>query len=244
MKIALLGYGKMGHEIEQQALAAGHSIVLKVDETNAKTYTVEELKKASVAIEFSTPQSAFDNIKKCFAANVPVVVGTTGWLEHLDEAKKICTEQNQAMLWASNFSIGVNIFFEINKRLAQLMNKYTNYEVVMEEIHHTQKLDAPSGTAITLAKDILSRIDRKENWVSTLNDLDKKNFDKSELLIQSVRKESVPGTHKIRYENDVDSIEIIHTAHNRKGFAAGALIAAEWLVGKKGVYEMSDLMKF
>ena len=227
----------MGKEIEKLAIEKGHSIILKVDVDNANTFSMDDLSKADVAIEFSTPHSVYNNILKCFEANVPIVVGTTSWSDKLEEVKKICKEKDQAIFYSSNYSIGVNIFFEINKRLAQLMNKQNNYDVTIEEIHHTQKLDAPSGTAITLANDVLKEVKSKTKWV---NEIQNK---KDELLITSLRIENIPGTHTIKYGSDVDSIEIKHTAHNRKGFAGGALMAAEWLAGKKGIFGMQDLLK-
>ncbi len=244
MKIALLGYGKMGKEIEQQALARKHKIVLIVDENNATTYTLEELAKADVAIEFSTPASAFGNILKCFEANVPIVVGTTGWLDKLNEVKKICGEKKQSLFYASNYSIGVNVFFEINKKLAQIMNMQPQYDVRMEEIHHTQKLDAPSGTAISLANDLIEKMERKNKWVcETVSDT-LVSAKPEEVLITALREEHVPGTHTVSYNSEVDCIEIKHTAHSRKGFASGAVIAAEWIVGKKGIFGMQDILKF
>jgi 4-hydroxy-tetrahydrodipicolinate reductase len=236
MNIALIGYGKMGKEIEQIALSRGHKIVLKVDVTNAGSYTVAELKKADAAIEFSTPESAVGNIYKCFDAGVPVVVGTTGWLGRLEEVKHACQEKHQALFYASNYSIGVNLFFKLNEHLARLMNAYPDYNVSMEEIHHVHKLDAPSGTAISLANQVLDHIDVKEKWVndSTPN--------KNELGIVSKRIDEVPGTHTVSYSSEVDEISITHVAHSRKGFALGAVIAAEWIHGKKGVYGMRDLM--
>jgi 4-hydroxy-tetrahydrodipicolinate reductase len=243
MKIALLGYGKMGKEIEQLALSKNHTIALIVDENNANTFTTEELSKADVAIEFSTPGSAFNNIMRCFEAGTPIVVGTTGWLDKLEEVKSICKTKNQALFYASNYSIGVNVFFEINRKLALIMNTQPQYEISMEEIHHTQKLDAPSGTAISLADDILQRLDRKNKWVCTTDD-QPLSVQTEELLIHALRQPLVPGTHSVSYHNQIDSIEIKHTAHNRKGFAAGALLAAEWILGKKGIFGMQDILKF
>jgi 4-hydroxy-tetrahydrodipicolinate reductase len=237
MKIALIGYGKMGKEIEKIALERNHQIVLKIGVGNLEDFTTEKIADADVAIEFSTPESAVENIKKCFNANVPVVIGTTGWYEHFDEIKALCKTENKAMLSASNFSIGVNLFFELNKQLAKLMNPHKEYDVEMEETHHTQKLDAPSGTAITLAEDIIRFNEKKDKWVK------EKTKEPTEMVIKSHRVENVPGTHLIRYSSAVDDIEIIHTAHSRKGFALGALIAAEFLNGKKGVFNMADVLK-
>lgn len=249
MKIALLGYGKMGKAIEQLALAKSHQIILTVDENNAHDFSIDELAKADVAIEFSIPSASYQNILSCFNANVPIVVGTTGWLAQWKEVKQLCEAKNQSLFYASNYSIGVNIFFEINKKLAQLMNKQHDYDVTIEEIHHTQKLDAPSGTAITLADDILKAMERKTKW-NDITETEKQrkgetgtNSD-SDLIITSIREDNIPGTHTIQYESSVDCIEIKHTAYNRQGFASGALLAAEWIVGKKGIFGMQDLMNF
>jgi 4-hydroxy-tetrahydrodipicolinate reductase len=236
MNIALIGYGKMGKEIEQIALSRGHKIVLKVDIINAATYTIDELKKADVAIEFSTPESAINNIYKCFEATVPVVVGTTGWLNQLNEVKLKCTEKNQTLFYASNYSIGVNLFFKLNDYLAKLMNSYPDYNVAMEEIHHVHKLDSPSGTAISLANQVIERVNTKQKWVNSSTE------NKNELSIVSKRMDEVPGTHTVTYSSAVDEISITHLAHNRKGFALGAVVAAEWIIGKKGIFGMNDLM--
>ena len=230
MKIALLGYGKMGKVIEKIALERGHEIVLKKDEFN----TYDGLSTADVAIDFSIPTAAVSNISSCFHANVPVISGTTGWLEHYDEMVALCKEKNGAFISSSNFSLGVNIFFELNAYLAKMMTKFDNYRVEMEEIHHTQKLDAPSGTAISLAKGIIEN-SGYSNW--TLE-----NAKSNEIHIDAVRTENVPGTHTVTYNSEVDTIEIKHTAHNRDGFALGAVIAAEWIVGKKGVFNMKDVL--
>jgi len=236
MNIALFGYGKMGKEIEKIALSRGNKIVLIVDVNNADTFTIDELKKADAAIEFSTPETAIKNIYKCFEANVPVVVGTTGWLGKLDEVKKKCVENNQTLFYASNYSIGVNLFLKLNTFLAKLMNQHSEYNVSMEEIHHIHKLDAPSGTAITIAEQILQQIDSKKKWVNDPTDK------AEELSIISKRIGEVPGTHTVTYASDIDEISITHLAHNRKGFAMGAVIAAEWVKGKKGIFGMNDLM--
>jgi len=238
MKIALLGYGKMGKEIEKIALSRGHEIVLKINVDNAQELTIDNLKKVDAAIEFSTPETAYSNIQKCFEANVPVVVGTTGWLHKIDEVKNSAQKEGKGFFYASNFSIGVNVFFEINKKLAQLMAPYKEYSIEMEEIHHTQKLDAPSGTAITLAEGILENNSRKTKWVN-----DKTTAD-SELEIISKRIENIPGTHTVVYNSTIDEIYIRHTAHNRQGFALGAVVAAEFMKGKSGYYGMNDLLKF
>ncbi len=237
MKIALIGYGKMGKEIENIALKRNHKISFKIDNEKNWKLSKEKLKNTDVAIDFSTPQSVISNIKKCFNANVPVVVGTTGWFEHLEEIKRLCKKTKQALFFSSNFSIGMNIFFELNKKLASVMSNYDDYDVTIEEIHHIQKLDAPSGTAIILANEIISNINRKEKWVNN------KAQSENELEISSIRKNKVTGTHKVKYDSDVDSIEIIHTAKSRKGFALGAVLAAEFIYGKKGFFEMKDMLK-
>lgn len=236
MKIALIGYGKMGKAIEEIALQKGHEVLYRIDVDSMDLLEKDRLGQADAAIEFTTPDTAFDNIMKCFDANVPVVSGTTGWLSRLDTVRSRCLEEGHAFLYASNFSIGVNLFFEINKRLAALMDRQPQYEVSLEEIHHTQKKDAPSGTAITLAEDILQQVSRKKQWVNTLS------TDPDKLGIVSRRIDPAPGTHVVRYTSEVDDIEIRHTAHSRKGFASGALTAAEWLVGKKGVFTMQDVL--
>ena len=236
MKLALIGYGKMGKAIEEIARLRGHEIPVIIDISNQSDLTKANLKKADVAIEFTGPESAFHNVLTCMEAGVPLVCGSTGWLQHLDEAQKACRENQAALLVASNFSVGVNIFFEINKLLAELMNRHPGYEIITEEIHHTQKKDAPSGTAITLAEQILERINRKTHWVNHLSK------DPKELSIISKRIDPAAGTHSILYHSDIDNIEIIHTAHNRKGFAAGAVLAAEFLAGKKGIYSMKEVL--
>ncbi|MCB0521273.1 MAG: 4-hydroxy-tetrahydrodipicolinate reductase [Lewinellaceae bacterium] len=238
MKIALIGYGKMGKAIERLALAGGHEVVLKIGSGNKSELTVENLKLADVAIEFSRPETAFDNITLCAKAGIPVVCGTTAWLDRLEEAKGLVQANDSAFLYASNFSIGVNIFFALNRYLAVLMEQQPQYDVQMEETHHTQKLDAPSGTAITLANDILKNVARKNNWVK-----EKANAP-TELPIASKRVDNVPGTHIVTWASGIDTIEISHTAHSREGFAAGALAAAEWIVGKQGCFEMEDMLGF
>jgi 4-hydroxy-tetrahydrodipicolinate reductase len=236
MKIALIGYGKMGHAIEEIALQRGHEIVLKIGIENIQDNTIENIKKADVAIEFTGPEIAFDNVMRCLDAGVPVVSGSTGWLQRFDEAKSYCTKKNGALLYASNYSVGVNIFFAINKKLAELMAPHKEYDVSLTEIHHTQKKDAPSGTAITLAEGILNVIDQKKKWVNEVSQ------NPEELQIISERIDPAPGTHTITYHSDIDDIEIKHTAHNRKGFATGAVLAAEFLQNKKGIYSMSDVL--
>ena len=237
MKIALLGYGKMGKEIEQIAISRNHTIVFKIDINNAADLTIENLKKADVAIEFSTPSTAISHIYKCFEASLPIVVGTTGWLDNLADVKKKCTEQNQALFHASNFSIGVNIFFKVNQFLAKIMNDYPDYDVSMEEIHHIHKLDSPSGTGISLANQVLTNINRKNKWIDGISS------NNNELSIVSKREVEVPGTHTIKYTSAIDDIEIKHIAHNRKGFALGSVLAAEWIKDKKGIFGMNDLLK-
>lgn len=245
MKLALLGYGKMGHIIEQFALDRGHEVVLKIDENNAGELTNDNLKKADVAIDFSTPSTVINHIKICFNANVPVVVGTTGWYDSLHEIKHECIRGNNTLLYGSNFSIGVNIFFHVNKVLAKIMNTYPQYEVLVEEIHHTHKLDSPSGTAITIATDIINGLERKTEWVNELVGSTQEVITKpGQLLIESHRLEEVPGTHTVIYSSEVDDIEFKHTAHNRAGFALGAVLAAEWLNGKIGFYSVADIFDF
>jgi 4-hydroxy-tetrahydrodipicolinate reductase len=235
MNIALFGYGKMGKEIETIALKRNHEIVLIVDNTNADLVTKNDLKKADVAIEFSTPNAVIANIKTCINNQLPVVVGTTGWYENFEEIKKLCLKKDGSLFHASNFSVGVNLFFKVNAYLAELMNNYEDYDVSMEEIHHIHKLDKPSGTAITLANQIIEKINRKKKWSIE----DKK---KDTLFIKDVREGEVPGTHIIKYHSPIDDIEIMHKAHNRKGFAMGAVLAAEFLHGKKGIYTMDDII--
>jgi 4-hydroxy-tetrahydrodipicolinate reductase len=235
MKIALIGYGKMGKAIEEIALQKGHEIVLKISEDNLADFTRENLQLCDVAIEFTNPESAIANMRMCIDAGVPVVCGSTGWVAQEEAIKKYCTEKNGALLYASNFSIGVNIFFEVNKKLASLMATKKDYAVSIEEIHHTQKKDAPSGTAISLAQQIIDNNSNKRNWVLG-------NSTEDTIGILSKRIDPAPGTHYIKYTSDVDDIEIIHTAHNRKGFATGAVVAAEYLFGKKGIFNMADVL--
>ncbi len=235
MKIILLGYGKMGKEIEKIAIARKHQIVLKVDEHNYTGITKEELSKGDVAIEFSTPQTVLNNIEKSFAANLPIVVGTTGWYDKFEEIKSACLKNNKSLFYASNFSLGVNLFFKVNKYLAEMMNNYPDYEISLEEIHHIHKLDKPSGTAITLANQILEKIKRKNNW-----SIDSKNS--NSIFIKDIREGEVPGTHIVKYTSAIDDIEIMHKAHNRKGFAFGAVLAAEFIHNKKGIFTMEDML--
>lgn len=238
MKIALIGYGKMGHEIEKIALERGHTIVSIIDVNNAADFDSPAFRSADVAIEFSTPDSAISNYRKCFTANVPVVAGTTGWLEHMDEVKKACSESGQTFFYASNYSLGVNIFFVLNKYLAKIMDNYSDYNVKMEEIHHIHKLDAPSGTAITLAEGVLENIARKDRWNLETED------NNADLAIHCIREGEVPGIHEVIYESDADVISIKHDAKSRKGFALGAVVAAEFTCGKKGFLGMNDMLKF
>ena len=226
----------MGKAIEEIAVNRGHEIVLRISAENLEDFTSENLKKADVAIEFSHPEAALENVLSCLKAGVPTVCGTTGWNEHLGKAKLACNENNTSFLHASNFSIGVNIFFEINKRLAALMNDQPNYDVLIDETHHTEKKDAPGGTAITLAEQVLSNLDRKKHWVK-----EEANAD-DEMAIISHRIANVPGTHIIKYSSDIDDIEIKHTAHSRKGFASGAVLAAEYIADKKGVFDMQHVL--
>jgi 4-hydroxy-tetrahydrodipicolinate reductase len=236
MKIALIGYGKMGKAIEEIAVAKGHTIVLKVGHENLNDFTDEAIQNADVAIEFSTPDSAFENVKKCISNGVPTVCGTTAWLDKLDEVKSLVHQHNTGFIYASNFSIGVNIFFAINEKLAQYMNSQTQYNAAVEEIHHTQKLDSPSGTAVTVAQGILQGVDRYTSFVN------EKSSDANQLEIVSKRIDPAPGTHSVLYSSAIDDIEIIHTAHNRIGFASGAVQAAEFLIGKKGVFGMKEVL--
>ena len=231
MKIALLGYGKMGKVIERIALERGHEVVLKKDHDSDYT----GLKNADVAIDFSVPTAAVSNISACFATNVPVVCGTTGWLEHYEEMVALCKEKNGGFISSSNFSLGVNLFFELNSYLSKIMAPYDSYKVSMEEIHHIHKLDAPSGTAITLAEGVIENSNYSK-W--TMDASPKEN----ELHIEAIRTGEVPGTHTVTYNSPIDAIEIKHTAHNREGFALGAVIAAEWLAGKQGVFTMKDVL--
>ncbi|MBQ4822698.1 4-hydroxy-tetrahydrodipicolinate reductase [Aquimarina sp. MMG016] len=230
MKIALLGYGKMGKTIEKIAIERGHTIVLKVDKDD-KDYNVSV---ADVAIDFSIPSAAVSNITNCFNANVPIVSGTTGWLEHYEQILELCKEKKGAFIYASNYSLGVNLFFELNKKLASMMNNVEGYDIAMEEIHHTEKLDAPSGTAITLAEGVIENSSKKD-WK-----LDQ--GDDNTIPIVAKRIDKVPGTHTVAYTSAVDDIEIKHTAHNRNGFALGAVVAAEWLHDKTGIFTMKDVL--
>ena len=230
MKIALLGYGKMGAVIERIALSRGHEIVLKKDNQN----TFLGILNADIAIDFSIPDAAFENISECLLNNIPVISGTTGWLDKYDKIEEICKKNNGSFIYSSNFSLGVNLFFQLNENLAKTMQRFSQYHVLMQEVHHSQKLDAPSGTAISLANQIIAN--------SNYTDWSEKNGSDTTIVIEAKREANVPGTHVVRYESDVDSIEIKHTAHNREGFALGALVAAEWLINKKGIFTMKDVL--
>ncbi|HNR86643.1 MAG TPA: 4-hydroxy-tetrahydrodipicolinate reductase [Taishania sp.] len=238
MKIALIGYGKMGKAIEEIAIERGHSIVAKINQSTP----IESLKslEADVAIEFTRPDAAVANIQFCLNHSLPVVVGTTAWYDAFEHVKNEVAQHNGALLHASNFSVGVNIFFEINRMLAQLMQPYAEYTASVEEIHHLQKLDAPSGTAVTIANAILENNPALNTW--KLGEENHPTTQKNELAITSYRKPDVPGTHIVKYQSSIDTIEIMHEAHNRKGFALGAVLAAEFLKDKKGIFTMSDVL--
>jgi 4-hydroxy-tetrahydrodipicolinate reductase len=245
MKIALIGYGKMGKLLERFAQERGHEICITIDADNASDIRSERFKEADVAIEFSVPHAALEHIYDAFEADVPIVVGTTGWYDELAAVEQKCRAGNNTLLYASNFSVGVNVFFYVNKVLAKLMNRYPQYDVQVEEIHHTQKLDAPSGTAITIAEGILDGLERKNTWVNeVIGQQDDVITKPNELLIESHRIEEVPGTHTVIYSSEVDELEFKHTAHSRAGFALGAILAAEWLHGKKGFYSIKDMFDF
>ncbi|MDB4583584.1 4-hydroxy-tetrahydrodipicolinate reductase [Draconibacterium sp.] len=237
MKIALIGYGKMGKEIEKIAISRGHEISLIIDINNPQDLSVENLKKCDVAIEFTIPNSAVKNYSTCFEAGIPVVSGTTGWLDKKAEVYGKCKEMDGTFFYGSNFSVGVNLFFELNKKLAGLMAPHSEYNVEMTEVHHTQKLDAPSGTAISLAEDILEVLPQKNNWVNDSTPSER------EINIKSERIGQVPGIHTIKYESEIDFIEITHSAKSREGFAFGAILAAEYCLKNKGILTMKDLLK-
>ena len=239
MKIILIGYGKMGQTIEGIAQEKGHEIVGKIDKDNLDDLKNFTSGHADVAIEFTQPTSAVSNIKTCLSNGIPVICGTTGWLDALPEIEKHCADNNGAFFYASNFSVGVNIFFHLNKYLAKLMNPQSQYELDIEETHHVHKKDAPSGTAITIAEGILGNIDRKKSWKLEENE---ETANDDEVAITSYRIDEVPGTHQVSYSCEIDSIEISHTAHSRQGFAQGAVLAAEWIQGKKGVFGMDDML--
>src|SRR5882724_3728347 len=234
MKLALIGYGKTGKAIEEAALHRRHKIVLTIDQPNLHDFTKENIKMADVAIEFTGPHSAFDNVKNCLEFGIPTVCGSTGWTKRMNEIKKTCAEKNGSFIYSSNYSVGVNLFFELNKKLASLMAGQQDYEVILEETHHTQKKDAPSGTAITLAEQILEQVKRKKQWVNELSE----NTEDLEIISQRI--DPAPGIHHVKYSSAIDDIEIIHTAHNRKGFAFGAVLAAEFIKDQKGFFTMKD----
>ena len=238
MNIAIIGYGKMGHEIEKICRERGHNIVCTIDVNEEAKFESDEFKSADVAIEFSSPESALNNYKRAFAANVPIVSGTTGWLDGIEVVKKACEKDEQTFFYASNFSLGVNILFAVNKYLANIMNDFSEYEVHVDETHHIHKLDAPSGTALTIADGILQELERKKQWK-----LDDQSSDE-DLRINAFRKNEVPGIHTIKYESSVDSITLSHSAKSRKGFALGAVVAAEFTANKKGFLGMEDLLPF
>ena len=243
MKIALIGYGKMGRMIEEIALGRGHEIVCKIDIDNQEDFESEAFKSADVAIEFTNPKVAYGNYLKAFRHNVKVVSGSTGWFkEHGDDVKRLCTEGGQTLFWASNFSVGVAIFSAVNKYLAKIMNSFAAYDVKMEETHHVHKLDAPSGTAITLAEEIIANIDRKDDWMLTNDAEDEPKA--SQLPITSFREGEVPGIHSVIYDSEADMIRITHDAHSRKGFALGAVLAAEYTKEHSGLLTTSDLFQF
>ncbi|WP_456103594.1 4-hydroxy-tetrahydrodipicolinate reductase [Prevotella sp.] len=251
MKIALIGYGKMGRMVEQIALERGHEIVSIIDVDNIEDFDSPAFASADVAIEFTNPTAAFGNYQRAFAHNVKVVSGSTGWMqEHKAEVERMCTEEGQTLFWASNFSIGVAIFSAVNRYLAKIMNGFPQYSVEMEEVHHVHKLDAPSGTAITLAEEILNNLDRKDKWVKGLQlaadgtESGSNEVAPNELPIASVRRDEVPGIHSISYDSEADKITITHDAHNRRGFALGAVLAAEYTKEHSGLLTMSDLFKF
>lgn len=236
MKIAIIGYGKMGKIIEKNAVEKGHTVGLIIDIKNTEELTPQNLKEHDVAIEFTTPDAAVKNIFKCFDAKVPVVSGTTGWFDQFDLVKDRCLKENQSLVYASNFSIGVNILFALNRYLAKIMNKYNQYYPRIEEIHHTRKLDAPSGTAISLSKIILEEISRLKKWELT------DQPDIKTIPVKAIRANDIPGIHEITYESDFDTISIRHSAKSRKGFAIGALLAADFIKDKKGLFTMEEIL--
>ena len=237
MKVAIIGYGKMGHEIEQVLLQRGHSVALIIDQENAHDLCAEKLAEVDVAIEFTTPTTAYSNVRTCIECGTPVVSGTTGWHEQLAELQELCCERGSSMIWSSNYSLGVNITFRLNRYLAELMNRFEGYNVAIEEIHHTQKKDAPSGTAISLANDILERVERKQRW------LNEPTEEGDAIAITSLREGTVPGTHTVTYLSEDDKIEIKHTLFSRRALALGAVVAAEFVATRKGVFTIDDLFE-
>jgi 4-hydroxy-tetrahydrodipicolinate reductase len=236
MKIALIGYGKMGKAIESIALSRGHEISVRIDRSNPSAWSEEALKGSDVAIEFTGPESAPSNLQNCLEIGLPVICGSTGWLSHWQAIETACRQTNGTLLYASNFSVGVNIFFALNEHLANLLAKQPSYSVSIEEIHHTEKKDAPSGTAISLAEQIMQKNPKKKNWTN------EETSDPGSIPIISKRIDHVPGTHRIEYRSEIDTIELVHTAHSRIGFATGAVLAAEFIQGKKGIYTMRDVL--
>lgn len=243
MKIALLGYGKMGKIIQEIAISRGHSIVLKVNSANSATFSDSELQQADVAIEFSRPDSVMQNISRCIHAGVPIVVGTTGWYTNLESVKSDVQSRDGSLFHASNFSLGVNLFFKMNEQLAELMKPFPEYEPSIEEIHHIHKLDAPSGTGITLADGLISHLGRKKNW-KLYTDKGPDSANETDLPLIAIRTGEVPGTHTVTYSSSIDKISMTHEAFNRKGFATGSVVAAEWIINRKGVFTMRDLLGY
>ena len=237
MKVAIIGYGKMGHEIEQVLLSRGHSVALLIDQDNAHDLCAEKLAEVDVAIEFTTPTTAYSNVRTCIDCATPVVSGTTGWHDKLEELQALCRERGSSMIWSSNYSLGVNITFRLNRYLAELMNRFDAYNVAIEEIHHTQKKDAPSGTAISLANDILERVERKQKWANEPTE------ESDAIEITSLREGTVPGTHTVTYLSEDDKIEIKHTLFSRRALALGAVVAAEFVATRKGVFTIDDLFE-
>ena len=237
MRVAIIGYGKMGHEIEQVLLSRGHSVALIIDQENAHDLCTEKLAEVDVAIEFTTPTTAYSNVRTCIECGTPVVSGTTGWHDKLEELQALCREKDSTMIWSSNYSLGVNITFRLNRYLAELMNRFEDYNVAIEEIHHTQKKDAPSGTAISLANDILERVERKQRW------LNEPTEEGDAIAITSLREGTVPGTHTVTYLSEDDKIEIKHTLFSRRALALGAVVAAEFVAPRKGVFTIDDLFE-
>lgn len=237
MRVAIIGYGKMGHEIEQVLLSRGHSVALIIDQENAHDLCAEKLAEVDVAIEFTTPTTAYSNVRTCIECGTPVVSGTTGWHDKLEELQALCREKNSTMIWSSNYSLGVNITFRLNRYLAELMNRFEGYNVAIEEIHHTQKKDAPSGTAISLANDILERVERKQRWMNEPTE------EADAIAITSLREGTVPGTHTVTYLSEDDKIEIKHTLFSRRALALGAVVAAEFVAPRKGVFTIDDLFE-